>query len=315
MKDILPRKRVLITGGAGFIGANLIRKLLKLNYSVNLILRKSSNLWRIKNILNKVKIYKVDLLDKKQLTKIVVRINPDFIIHLATYSNYRKQTDAKEMIDINIKGTLNLLLASKDIDYKLFINTGSSSEYGIKNEPMKETDLLEPMSFYAATKASATFLCQIFAKEYQKPIVTLRPFSVFGPYEEKNRFIPTIIKAVIENKSIKLTPGNQRRDFIYVDDIVDIYIKSLSYGKKLSGQILNMGTGIEYANDEVVKALFKTTNKKVKIEKGAYPKRIWDTSHWIADMSKTKRVLNWKPKFTLGKGLRYTYNWFKDEQL
>ena len=264
--------------------------------------------------MNKVKIYNVDLLDKKQLTKIVNKINPNFIIHLATYSNYRNQTDTEEMIDINIKGTLNLLLASKNIDYKLFINTGSSSEYGIKNNPMKETDLLEPISFYAATKASVTFLCQAFAKEYQKPIITLRPFSVYGPFEEEKRFIPTIIKAVVENKLIKLTPGNQRRDFIYIEDIIDIYIKSLSCGKKLSGQILNMGTGIEYTNDEVIQTLFKETNKKVKIEKGAYPKRIWDTSHWVADISKTKKLLNWKPKFTLGKGLRYTYNWFKDGQ-
>jgi len=314
MKDILPCKSILITGGAGFIGVNLIRKLIALKYNVHLILRKSSDLWRIKNILNKVKIYNVDLLDKKQLTKIVNKINPNFIIHLATYSNYRNQTDTEEMIDINIKGTLNLLLASKNIDYKLFINTGSSSEYGIKNNPMKETDLLEPISFYAATKASVTFLCQAFAKEYQKPIITLRPFSVYGPFEEEKRFIPTIIKAVVENKLIKLTPGNQRRDFIYIEDIIDIYIKSLSCGKKLSGQILNMGTGIEYTNDEVIQTLFKETNKKVKIEKGAYPKRIWDTSHWVADISKTKKLLNWKPKFTLGKGLRYTYNWFKDGQ-
>ena len=248
------------------------------------------------------------------LARIVNKINPVFIIHLATYSDYRKQADAEEMIDTNIKGTLNLLLASKDVDYKLFINTGSSSEYGIKNEPMGEKDCLTPISFYAATKASATLLCQVFANEYQKSIVTLRPFSVFGPYENENRFIPTVIKSIIKNKLIKLTSGNQRRDFVYVQDIVDIYIKALSYGKKLSGQILNMGTGIEYTNDEVVQTLLKITNKKVKVEKGTYPKRLWDTTHWVADISKTKKLLKWKPKFTLDKGLRYTYKWFLNEQ-
>ena len=300
---------VLITGSAGFIGANLVRELIRLNYNVNLILKKSSDLWRIKEVLNKVKIYRGDLLNKKKLTKIVNEINPNFIIHLATYSNYRNQTDVEEMTDINIKGTLNLLLASKNIDYKIFINTGSSSEYGIKEKPMKENDLLEPISFYAATKASATFLSRAFALEYKKPIVTLRPFSVYGPYEGKRRLIPTIVKAVIENKPIKLTPGNQRRDFIYVKDIVDIYIKTLSYGKKLSGQILNMGTGIEYTNDEVVQTLFKVTGKKVKIKKGAFPKRLWDTSHWVADISKTRKMLSWKPKFSLEDGLKKTYEW------
>lgn len=310
MNDILSRKSILITGGAGFIGTNLIRELIRLKYDISLVLKASSNLWGIKEVLNKVKVYHVDLLNKKKLTKIVSKINPNFIIHLATYSNYRRETGVEEMIDININGTLNLLLASKNINYELLINTGSSSEYGIKEKPMQENDLLEPISFYAATKSSATLLCQVFAKEYKKPIVTLRPFSVFGPYEEEDRFIPTIIKAAIDNKSIKLTEGKIRRDFIYVKDVVDIYVKTLSYGKKLSVQILNVGTGIEYTNDEVVQTLFKVANKKVRIEKGAYPPRLWDTSHWVADTSKTKKILKWKPKFNLKKGLEETYKWY-----
>lgn len=313
MNLILPRKSVLVTGGAGFIGANLIRELLEQKYEVNLILKKSTDIWRIKDILDRVGIYNVGLLNKQQLIKIVNKINPTFIIHLATYSNYRNQADVEEMIDININGTLNLLLASKNVNYELLINTGSSSEYGIKQKPMKENNLLEPISFYAATKASATLLCKVFAKEYQKPIATLRPFSVYGPYEEEKRFIPTIVKAIINNKTIKLTSGTERRDFIYVKDVVDIYIKAFSKGKKLSGQILNMGTGIEYSNDEVVKTLFKVIGKKVKIEKGAFPKRLWDTSHWVADIHKTKKSLNWAPKFTLKQGLKKTYRWYKNQ--
>jgi len=313
MNSILSRKRVLITGGAGFIGANLVRKLLSLNYDVNLLIRPSTDLWRLKKIVSKLKIHKTDISDVKKLKNMIARINPQVIIHLATYSQYRNQKEFEQMIETNIKGTLNLLTASKSIDYDIFINTGSSSEYGIKNKPMKETDLLEPVSFYAATKASTTLLCQVFAREYQKPIVTLRPFSVYGPLEEKERFIPTIINSVLHNKPIKITSGNQRRDFIYVQDIVDIYIKTIMMGKSLSGQVLNMGTGIEYTNDEVVKTLFKISGKKVKIEKGAFPKRLWDTKHWRADISKTKRTLNWKPKFSLEEGLRDTFNWFKNE--
>ncbi len=311
MNHILPRKCVLLTGGAGFIGANLIRELLRLKYEVSLILKKSSNLWRIKDVLHGVKIYYVDLLSRDKLTKIVNEVNPTFITHLAIYSHYRNQTDAEKMIEVNIKGTLNLLLASKNVDYKIFINTGSSSEYGIKNKPIDESSLLNPISFYAATKASATLLCHAFAREYKKPIVTLRPFSVYGQYEEKDRFIPTAIKAIFKNKPIRITPGNQRRDFIYIKDIVDIYIKVMNKGKKLSGQILNMGTGIEHTNDEVVQLLFKVSGRKVKIEKGAYPIRAWDTQHWVADISKTKKLLNWKPNNTLFEGLKKTYEWYK----
>jgi nucleoside-diphosphate-sugar epimerase len=314
MSPIITRDSVLITGGAGFIGSNIVNHLLGLGYkNINLIVRDSTDLSRLKNILVKVNLHKVDLLDKKSLKKVISKINPSIIIHLATHSAYRDQEAVSQMVETNISGTLNLLMASKDIDYDVLINTGSSSEYGIQEKLMNEDDILKPTSFYAATKASATLLCQVFAKEYQKPIVTLRPFSVYGPLEENSRFIPTIMKAVIKNKPIKLTPGDQRRDFIYIQDVIDIYIKAMTYGKELSGQILNVGTGIEYTNDEVVQTLFKITNKKVKIEKGAFPKRLWDTPHWVADISKTKKLLDWKPKFTLEEGLRYTYNWFRNE--
>lgn len=313
MDSILARKRVLITGGAGFIGSNLVKRLLKENCRIDILVKPTTDLWRLKNELSKVNIHSIDILNKENLQKKIFKINPQAIIHLATYSQYRNQQDFEQMIQTNINGTMNLLTATKKINYEIFINTGSSSEYGIKNNSMKENDLLEPISFYAATKASTTLLCQVFSKEFKKPIATLRPFSVYGPYEEQDRFIPNIIKAIKNGNSIKLTSGNQRRDFIYVDDVIEIYIKTLLCGKKLSGQILNMGTGVEYTNDEVVQKLFKITNKKVKIEKGAFPKRLWDMPHWVANISKTKKLLNWKPAFTLEQGLRYTYNCSENE--
>lgn len=311
MNAIITGKKVLVTGGAGFIGANLTRKFISLNYDVNLLIRPSTNIRRIKDIIPQIRIHRADILNKKSLAKIIEKINPSVILHLATYSQYRNQQDYAQMVEININGTLNLLNASKNIDYDLFINTGSSSEYGIKDKPMRETDLLEPISFYAATKSSATLLCQAFSREYKKSIVTLRPFSVYGPFEEKDRFIPTIIRNLIRKKTINLTLGEQRRDFIYIDDVVDIYIKTLKKGKKLSGEILNMGTGKEYTNDEVVKTLFKATNSKTKINKGSFPKRIWDTPHWVSDISKTKKLLNWTPGFTLEEGLAKTFFWYK----
>ena len=305
----------MITGGAGFVGASLIRKLLHAGYSVNLILKKSTKLERIKDLLSKLKVYEVDLLAKNNLQKTIYKIQPSIIFHLATFSDYRNQEDFEEMVEVNVKGTMNLLLASRDIDYKVFVNTGSSSEYGFKKNPMNEKDLLCPLSFYAATKASATLLCQVFAREYHKPIVTFRPFSVYGPYEEESRFIPTIIRSIIEKRPINLTIGAQRRDFVYIGDVADAYIKSIKKGKKLAGKILNIGTGKEYTNDEVVKILFKLTDLKVPVKKGAFPKRIWDSSYWVADISQTQILLNWKPKTSIEEGLGKTYEWFKNAKV
>src|SRR5581483_3388167 len=147
-----------------------------------------------------------------------------------------------EMIETNIIATKNLLFASQDIPYSCFINTGSSSEYGLKRHPMKETDFLEPLSYYAVTKASATLLCQAFAKLHNKPIITFRLFSVYGPLENKTRFIPSAISAGIHDTVLPLTEGIVRRDFIYIDDVIDAYIHATHLPAK-PGEIYNIGTG------------------------------------------------------------------------
>lgn len=313
MKPVSSGKKVFITGAGGFIGANLTRRLLSLGYDIHALWKKSSNPWRIEDIKKQITIHNVDLLNKDSISSVLDKIQPTAIVHLATYSSYRNQEDIEEITRTSIIGTLNLLLASKDIPYEVFVNTGSSSEYGFKEKPMKETDLLEPVSFYASSKAGQTLLCQAFAYEYEKPIVTIRPFSVYGPNEQDDRFIPTIIKSLISKKDINLTRGAQRRDFIYVDDLVDIYVKALEKKELLKGKILNGGTGKEYTNDEIVETLFKVTGKNVNVQKGKYPKRMWDTPHWVADMNQTGKLLNWKPKFSLEKGLLATYNWFRSK--
>lgn len=301
---------VLVTGAGGFIGANLVRRLLADGYRVHVIWKKETNPWRIADVLSQLSLHEIELSDRNGLALLLKRINPQAIFHLAAHGAYSSQTDVDQMIKVNIEGTLNLLLASKDIDYQAFVNTGSSSEYGFKNKPMKETDVLAPVSFYAATKASATHLCRVFSREFDKPIVTLRPFSVYGPYEEPSRFIPTIITSLMTQKTIRLTPGNQRRDFVSADDVVDAYLAMMKKGKSVRSEVFNIGTGKEYTNDEVVRTLFTVVKKKTRVIKGAFPARSWDTDHWVADISTAKRLIGWRPRYTLASGLTKTYEWF-----
>lgn len=301
---------IAMTGGGGFIGANLTRQLLEQGYKVHMLWKKSSNSWRLKDIEHRINFHTIDFVNQTNIKSTLSKINPSVIFHLATHSSYRNQEEVREIFNVSVIGTLNLLLATKDIPYKIFVNTGSSSEYGFKEKPMKEKDLLEPISFYAAAKAGQTLLCQAFSHQYKKPIVTIRPFSVYGPYEQKDRFIPTIIQNIIKGKPINLTPGKQRRDFIYVEDLVDLYIKTIKNSDKLSGEVLNAGTGHEYTNDEIVKILFKIVKRRIPIEKGKFPKRLWDSPHWVADINKTKKALNWTPKYSIEKGLGKTYNWY-----
>lgn len=305
------KRSIFITGAGGFIGANLTRKLLERNFDIHVLARSKKISWRLDDIAKLITIHIGDLTDFSSLKTSLAKIKPKYIVHLATYGSYPFQEEIDKIVSINIEGTKNLLEASKDIPYKCFINTGSSSEYGFKEKPMKEDDFCNPVSYYAVTKLAATQLCKVFANINDKPIISLRLFSVYGPFEEPTRFIPTIIKSLILKRPIRLTAGNQRRDFVYVDDVTNAFIKALELGNKAKGKILNVGTGIERSNDDVVEHLFQVTNKRTRVEKGAYQKRRWDTPHWRADISNTKKLLKWNPEHNLTKGLYATYSWFE----
>jgi len=141
------KKKYLVTGSSGFIGSVLLRKLLANNNNVYIILRKQSNTWRIRDLLNKVTIKYSDFSNLFELTKIIKEIKPNIIFHLATNGAYSYQKNANQIIHTNILGTWNLLQACNSVSYELFVNTGSSSEYGFKKFAMRETDILEPTNF------------------------------------------------------------------------------------------------------------------------------------------------------------------------
>ncbi len=231
---------------------------------------------------------------------------------MAAYGNYSYESDPINIIKTNLIGTANLIWSLNSINYECFINTGSSSEYGFKSKPMKESDLLEPNSFYAALKASSTYFCQVVARSFNKPIITLRPFSVYGPYEEPKRFVPTVINNILSNKPIQLTAKKAHRDFIYIDDVINCYIKATKQIKqKIYGEAFNVGTGVQYSNDDIVRFITIIDGKKIIIVKGGYKNRSWDSDFWVSDISKSRNLLNWQPQYTLQMGLKKTYNWFK----
>ncbi len=304
-------KRVLITGGGGFIGANFARRFSELGYKVYIV-KQSTNIWRLIEIKRQIKIYYIDLRDYNRLESFILKIRPKIILHFATYGAYpQKQQDAKKIIDTNLIGTINLVNACKKIKFDCFINTGSSSEYGIKNKSMKETDLLEPNNLYGITKAAATMHCQYMSKKYDLPIVTLRLFSVYGYFEEKERLIPTIIKSCLENKKLKLSSANSVRDFIFIEDIIDAYLKAISNIQKIKGEIFNVGSGKQSTVNEIVNAIKEITHSTIKPQYGRIEMAQYEPKNWIADISKIKNKLGWQPKYNLRKGLEKNIEWFK----
>jgi UDP-glucose 4-epimerase len=305
-------KRVLLTGGAGFVGAALCRTLLSRGFEVHALLRTPGRSWRIAGVLSDLRAHEIDIRDDDRLTRAVREIHPEIVYHLATFGAYPYQTDADAIVQTDILGTWNLLKALASVDYEVFVNTGSSSEYGFKQYAMRETDLLEPNSYYSAAKCAQSLLCQHVARAEHRPITTFRLFSVYGPYEEPTRLVPTLIRKCLAGEPLDLVPPGIARDFVYVDDVVDAYLR-IDALAKLSGEIINIGTGVQQTIRDVVEVVLTETGAHVECRWGAVEPRIWDSSIWVADCTKSKRLLDWRATTRLEQGLRSTIEWTRSQ--
>jgi len=304
-------KKVLITGATGFIGANLARYFLEKGDEVFVFTRRTSNKWRISDMLGNISDYSVDLKDAANLEKIIKKIKPQIVIHTAVYGGYSFQNDTAKTIETNFTGTVNLINALKGANIELFINTGSSSEYGVKPKSMKETDLLEPLSGYGVTKAAADLYCYAIAKEENMPVVTLRLFSPYGYYEEKNRLVSSMILSCLKVENPKLSSPDSVRDFIFIEDVVSAYEKVIGNKNKVKGEVFNIGSGKQHTVGEIAGDIVKLTGNKVKLEWGKVANSMQEPKCWQADISRAKRLLNWEPEYSLWQGLEKDINWFK----
>ena len=229
---------ILITGAAGFIGANLARYFVSQGVKIHIVIKKNSNLWRLKDVINKIDVHYSDLNNRTNIKKIIKKIRPKTIFHLATHGAYSDQNNLDEIKQSIFDSTFYLINECKKYKFNMFINTGSSSEYGFKKKKMKEKDVLLPNSYYSAFKSSATLYCQFESINSNMQIVTIRPFHVYGPFERRSRLIPVLIEKMMSNKSIKLVSPKISRDLIYIDDLIKFYIK-IANKKNLIGEIFN----------------------------------------------------------------------------
>ena len=305
-------KRVVITGASGFVGANLARRLLRDGHEVNLLLRPGFQPWRIREIQKDVRLHLVQLHDAGAVDKALGEIRPNWIFHLAAHGAYSWQNDLPQMVQTNIIGTMNLVQASLHINVEAFVNTGSSSEYGLKDHPPSETEFLEPNSDYAVTKASATLFCRYTAQRERVHIPTLRLYSVYGPYEEPNRLVPQLILRGLQKQLPPLVDPDTVRDFTHVDDVVDAYLAAVHRSGQEWGAVYNVGTGIQTSLQQAVDIVRQAMDIAAEPQWGSMSSRIWDTRCWVADNRAIRRALGWQPRHAFKDGFRQTCAWFQD---
>jgi len=304
-------KRALLTGGTGFVGANLARRLLRDGLETHLLVRRSHTPWRLDEIRSDVYLHELDIGDRQALRNVVAAIEPDCVYHLAAYGAYSSQTGIDRMVATNLLGAIALLDVCCEVGVRAFVSAGSSSEYGYQAHPTRESDLLQPNSHYAVTKAGATHYCSLMARERDIHAVTVRLYSIYGPYEDPTRLIPTLLIQGLKGKLPPLVSPETARDFVYVDDAIDAMIRIAACTDLPRGSIYNVCSGHQTAIRTVVELVKAKLGIEVEPAYSSMNRRPWDTQVWVGSPDAIARDVGWHASISLEAGIEETLSWFR----
>ena len=304
-------KRVLVTGGAGFIGSEVVSQLLTNGYFVTILDNFSSGKKQYLPKSNKkLKVIKGDIRDKKSVKKAVT--DQEVVIHLAALpfipDSFYYPGD---FFDVNTNGSINMLWNSiKSRSVETFVHISTSEVYGsAQTVSMNENHPTTPHSTYAVSKLAGDRAAFTVHKENGFPVVIIRPFNSYGPRFTEPYIIPEIMSQILNNsKEIILGNVNASRDFTYVQDTASAIIKSISE-KKANGEIINVGSGTEISILNLAKKILKIAKKKTKIKYDKSRERPYDVNRLNCNNKKAKKILKWSPKISMDEGLSQTFSW------
>ena len=307
------KKRVLVTGGSGFIGSHLVHRLLDDGAEVAVTVRYGNVMKneRLRGCWDDLEVIEADLRNRGALA-CIRDFAPEVVFHLAAYNHVGQSfVQVEECFDVNAKGSANLLDTCGGAARFVYMST--SEVYGHQTEvPFVETMDPEPISPYAITKYAGELYCRMKQRiGGDTSVVILRPFNTFGPYQSAKAVIPELIVNCLKGEPIRTTKGEQTREFNYVSNIVDGLVAAGSYEGKLDG-VLNLASGEEVAIHDLVRKIAELTETRSEIEIGALPYRPTEIWRMYADSSRARQALGWEPKVGLDEGLRLTVEWFRE---
>ena len=300
------KNNILIVGGTGFIGYHLAKKTLKKGWHVTSISTKSPKKLRY---LPKVKYILCDITKKKSL-KGNIRKSFNYVVNLGGYVDHSNRKKTFKSHYIGCKNLAEIFLKKIPL---AFVQMGSSGEYGRSKSPQNENSTCNPKSIYSQAKLlSSKHLINLFKKK-KFPVTILRLYQAYGPKQDFNRLIPIVIKACIKNKKFPCSNGNQLRDFIHVDDVVEAILKTLK-SKNARGQIINIGTGKPRRIRNIIERI-------KKISKGGHPQfgkiklRKDEILKIYPNIKKAKNTINWRPKISFRDGLKSTIKFYNEQAI
>ncbi len=314
----LKHKKILVTGAGGFIGSHLTEKLVRMGATVKAFVKyNSKNDWGWieslpKEIKNEIEIFSGDVCDPYGVKASMNNI--DVVFHLASLIGIPYSYHSPDVyVDTNIKGTLNILQAARELGAEKVVHTSTSEIYGTAQfVPITEEHPVNPQSPYAATKSAADFLALSFYRSFDLPVSIVRPFNTYGPRQSARAIIPTVITQIANgNKQIKVGSITPTRDMNFVSDTVNGFVKSALSNESV-GEIINIGSNFEISIKQLIITIASLMESDVEIitdQNRIRPKKS-EVERLYSSNEKAKKILNWSPQYSLEQGLKETIDWF-----
>lgn len=298
-------KSALVTGATGFVGWHLAEALVGLGAEVYGLSRTAEEGW----VPPGVRPIRLDLLDMEQLVEFLSSTRPQLVFNLASQVTGEQDVSlVQPMIQNTFLSSINLFLALQRVGCERLVHTGSGEEYGRNSVPNQEEQEVDPTSPYAAAKTCSVQFAGLFTELYKVPIVTLRPFLIYGPREASSKLIPYTILSVLASKSPDISAGTQKRDPVYVLDVVCGYLKA-ALSERAVGGIFNLGSGRGLSVREIVEKIIAMMGSDLRPRFTEDVARALEGDR-IADTSRACEYLDWQPQWSLEEGLQETVDWY-----
>ena len=307
-------KRVFVTGATGFIGQLLVRRLVHAGAIVGAGVFPGEPPERVAGLPQQARRIILDVLDATSVRRAVEDAKPDVVFHLAAIGVADPGVEPNLALAVNAGGTLHLLEALRGRDVRrsvipsearnLVLLVGTCYEYGAR----EAVEGLDPFNAYAASKVAAWAFGRMYWRVHGLPVVTVRPFQVYGPGQPAHMLVPAAIRAALAGEDLPMTPGMQERDFIYVDDVVEGMLAAAE-APGIEGQSLDLGTGQAHTVRQVVGQIWAMAEARGQMLPGALPYRPGEVMHLVADAARTARLTGWRAQVELEEGLQRTVDW------
>ena len=311
----LAGRRALVTGASGFIGSHLVTRLLAEGVEVHVLQRSDAPGPRLAPLLARLRVWRADVTDRDALHAAFEGAAPDLVVHLAADTTVRRTHEGwagvERSIRVNLEGTLAMVRETIEARHpvSVFVRAGGLEEYGTGATPYVETQREQPISPYSASQVAATHYCEMLQRETRTPLITLRPALVYGPAQSTDFLIPSLITSCLRGLDFDMTAGTQYRDLLYIDDLVEAFVRALTRDA-VSG-VINVGHGIEHAVRDVAQEIVRLCGTESRLRLGARPERPGDLAHLVTSTRRAHELLDWRPDVPLTEGLVRTIAWYR----